>query len=729
MKNILYKAPYAVFLILIIAETNYLNNKEIFLEKLTLSSIIFGSLGLFLFVTSLPGNFNNKYLRIALTTLKAILSILLLLLIISEVSIASFSGITFGVEVFYHFEWKAVVLGVREYRIELSIFLPLMLIIVFTLTKNVIFTTVKQQCFWFSIAIILLIFFIKSTVVGRLYLGLSEYYNFHAVPVSVSQLADVNVFNHLGIQASAITKNEIKTHFGNNKNIIIVYLESFSHFFTSSKKFPGLTPNINRLKKQHGELINYYSSAGFTMDALISSNCGFIPNTVMGNNTLLGAERPYFNLPCATDVLAKAGYYQEFIGGAHKSFANKGRFLLDHGFDRVWGWEDFDKEEKFQLEGAKNWWGLHDEDLFDFATKRIIDLQGKGAFHLSVLTISTHLKGFVSPSCEKYSEIDDRYINAVHCLDKLLGDFVQNLQKRNLLENSILILTADHGVLNSDIIRNLFGNNLNRDRILGIIIDGENKSIEEPTALYDLGPALLNMLGIEHNVKFIFGKDFQHANKERLLFSKRHVFQEGVWRALKRVECRADHNVLPVLPIDFCELAHILKTVHGFTGSFGLLSGVNYDSGSILKITFNEDTKKILDILFNGGSLVRKFRRKAFILQPVYLTREGVFMMFFNLKESNIFNMFNFGTGEKDLSTISATIKAYDNAPFIIFSNRLDANLNFIKTIQSKHNMLCVTDYFCMKDFDLLGEVSNDKSQQQIVLSFFGENRKNKESK
>ncbi|MCF6300217.1 MAG: LTA synthase family protein [Proteobacteria bacterium] len=717
MKHIIYKAGYVLFLLLffllMMAETSYLNNKNIFFEKSALPAVFFGSLGLFLFVKFFPNQFNNKQWRRVFTSLKVILVLLLLFLLVSEASIVNFSGMTFGTEVFHHLEWQAFVLGVKEYSAELLAFLLFMLIIAVAISKSLVFKTIKQQSAWFLAGIVLLVFFIQHTVVGRFYSGLQEYHQSRSIPVS--QVADVNMFNHLGIQASTITKNEIKVKQGNNKNLIIVYLESFSHFFTNSDAYPKLTPNINSLKKQHGELSNYYSNAGFTIDGLISSNCGFIPNMALGNNSLLGADRPYFLLPCATDVLAKAGYHQEFIGGAKKSFSNKERFLLDHGFDKVWGWEDFEKEQRFQAEGTKSWWGLHDEDLFDIATQRIIDLQGSKPFHLSILTISTHLNGFSSPSCKKYKGKDDCYINAIHCLDQLLGKFVKGLQEKDLLKNSILLITADHGVFNSTVIQKLFTKQINPKRILGIVMDGNNHNIEEPIALYDMGPAVLNMLEIEHNVRFIFGKGFQHHNPQRMLFSKHRVYQEGKWQAPKR-KCQTLNPILPVLPIDFCELKHIIKTVHGFTGSFGLISGVAYNSESSLNISFSEDAKKIQSIELNSDNLLNNFRRNGFILEPQYLSRKGVFMIFFNLKEHKLYNMFNFKTQASDLVRIATVIKANRDVPFIVFSNKLEKNLEVIKTIKEKHALSCVTEYFCMNKIGLLGKVT--LKEHQINLSF-----------
>ncbi|MCF6224764.1 MAG: LTA synthase family protein [Xanthomonadales bacterium] len=720
MKSSIYKATYSIFLLLflllIIAETNYLNNKNILLEKIPMPLIFFGSVGLFLFIQFLPNQFSNKYWRIIFTGLKATLALILLFLLISEALIVNFSGMTFGIEVFHHLEWQAFVLGVKEYWSGLLAFLLFMLVVTIAVTKNIIFKTIKQQSTLFLIAIVVLVFFIQFTVAGRFYLGLLEYYQSKEIPVS--QAADVNMFNHLGIQASTITKHEIKAKTGNNKNLIIVYLESFSHFFTDSEKLPGLTPNINKLKKQHGELKNYYSNAGFTLDGLISSNCGFIPNMALGNNSLVGAYRSYFFLPCSTDVLAKVGYHQEFIGGARKSFSNKEGFLLDHGFDKVWGWEDFEEEERFQAEEARNWWGLHDQDLFDFATQRIIDLQEEKPFHISLLTIGTHLKGFSSPSCKKYKGGSDRYINAIHCLDQLLGKFVSNIQEKNLLENSIMIITADHGVFNASLIQNLFGEETNhrRRRILGIVIDGKNNNIEEPVALYDLGPAALKMLEIEHNVSFIFGKGFHHKNPQRTLFLKHGVYQGETWQPPKK-KCQ-NNPTLPTLPIDSCELKHIINTVYGFTRSFGLLSGVSYNTTSELNISFSEDAKKIKSIQLNSTSLIKNFRRNGFIIEPKHLNRKGVFLIFFNSKEHKLFNMFNFDTKPTSLRRIGTIIEPNINTPFVVFSNKLDESIALTKTLKEKYGLSCVTEYFCMNVPKLPGEIMLNQQKHQINISF-----------
>jgi len=736
-----YILTWLLFLLLIIAETIYLNDKGVVFEKLTLSTILLGSLGLFLFVKFLPNRFDNKYWRVSLSSLKVVLVLLLLILLISEALIASFSGLTFGIEVFHHFEWQTIILGVKEYFLELSIFLIFILLSAATVTKSLIFKTVKHQSILFLIGVVLLMLFVESTIVSRFYSGLLEYNQPRSIsefeaahinsglleynqPRSIpeSEAAGVNMFNHLGIQAPTVTKIGISANPGNNKNIIVVYLESFSHFFTNSKRFPDLTPNINRLKEQHGELKNYYSNAGFTMDGLISSNCGFIPNMALGNNSLFGAVKPYFFFPCATDVLAKAGYYQEFIGGAEKRFANKEAFLLEHGFNKVWGWEDFEGGKRFRPEGAKSWWGLHDEDLFEFAIQRITDLGAKEPFHLSLLTLSTHPNGFSSPSCRKYKDIDDRYLNAIYCLDQLLGKFVTDIQKKGLLENTLLVITADHGAFNSSLIKGLFGKEVNHRRILGLVLDGKNNNIEEPVALYDLGPAILKMLDIEHNVKFIFGSGFYDNSQERTLFSKRGIYQDGKWSQVKKKKrCQSNNSTFLEPPIDFCELRHILKVVHGFTDSFGLSFGIDYSSESNLNISFTAAGKNIKDILLDGKSLVESFRRSGFVLKLKQLAwREGsIFMVFFEPQDQKMFNLFNFLIKENSLGRIDQIINSNEGMPFVIFSNKFDESLKLVEIIKEKHRLSCLSAYFCMSGEALTEVLKVQEQGDQINIRFF----------
>ena len=131
------------------------------------------------------------------------------------------------------------------------------------------------------------------------------------------------------------------------------------------------------------------STEGCTLPAMISNLCGLFPNYAMGDDTMALRDSMYNNVACLTDLLHQAGYYQVYMGGAKSSFAGKGIFLKGHGYDEVMGWEQWKASGKY--ENNHSWWGLYDTDLFDEAIKKVRHLSDKEPFHLTLLSLNTHL--------------------------------------------------------------------------------------------------------------------------------------------------------------------------------------------------------------------------------------------------------------------------------------------------------------------------------------------------
>ncbi len=722
MRMHIYSVLYICLFFAVLAQTHYIESSVLYFDAAPLLHRLVASLGLVCFLIFLPCSNNSKNIRSFLCLFKACVILIVLLLIVIECFIVDFSGKTFGVDFFYHLEIQSLVLGVKEYWPVILISLIGIGGIIFLILTNKLIKRGRINLSVFVASLIVIVIFFNVTVVGRFFLGLTEYTKQLGVQTKVDlSLSDaIEKLLLLGVDGSPLVKNNIEIlKKGNGRNIIVVYLESFSHVFTTSDRYPNLTPFINQLKKSDGELTSYYSTAGFTMDGLISSNCGFMPNMALGNNALVSTSMPYFHLPCATDVLKESGYHQEFIGGAKKSFANKDGFLRAHGYDRVWGWEDFEASEDFKGKNSKSWWGLHDDDLFSFSKERIIELQqADQPYHLGILTLSTHLKGFSSPSCNKYLDGSHRYINAIHCLDRLLGEFITDLQDMHLLENTTVIVTADHGVFRTPLTKELFGDGVASKKILGIIIDENPDDIETPMALYDLGPTVLELLQIEHNVNFLLGESYANSTNDRTLISRYEVFNNGSWRRPNKECNEAQRASVLGYSFDLCALPELIKASYDFTGTFSLDLSIIYGAGSELAIVFKDNYESITNVQLNNTSLIGGFRRSGFVVENKHLKGKGLFILFFEPVERKLLNLYNFGIKNKDLERIAKLIDGNANIPFILFSPAHKENHKVLNNFKNVYSLECLSENVCSREISVVGEVIGGIGNTKVMVSF-----------
>ncbi len=713
ISNALFLVVLTIVFLYVFAESNYIQNKNMLFIKASLFELILASSALVLVLWSWPSRSHNKWFKSGLLCLKSLLIFTVLLLVFIEAAVVDFSGMLFGPEAIVHFSWDAFVLGVQEYFWPFFAMLLFLLLSVFVMIySSHALLTHRGQMVLFGIALLGLLFSFSHTVVGRYADGIQQYVNLNQL-----QSANENEIKKLepfGITTLAVNKPGMVVSGGNQKNLIVVYLESFSDVFTTAEKYPDLTPNINRLKDQYESPSPYISTAKFTMDGLIGSLCGFLPNMTLGNNALTGSEKYYYMIPCMTDVLHEAGYHQEFYGGAKKSFAGKGTFLLDHGFDQVWGWEDFQQQAAFQADENHSWWGLHDDDLFSLAGDKITALhQSSTPFHISLLTLSTHLKGFPAPSCQPYAPDADKFIDAIHCTDQLLGRFIDRLEASNILDDTLVYITGDHSVFTTSLTEDLFGQSVNNKDILGVIIDKNAQQKAMPMGLYDMAPVLLDRLEIKHNVTFINGLSKSEA--DRLLFTRKQLYKNGAAVALDR-QCQAN-EVISLANINHCTHKKIINTIHGYTQLFKLNQGLVYNHGSELTVSYAEKQSAIIDISLNGVSIADQFSRDGFKLTASNFKSGDAFFIQIDTQNKVISKTFLLNVAKDPLGIISY-LAIESDAPFVVFGNQHSETLAFMQSLNQFKKLTCETENFCAYKLDLLGTIETRSNQTDVTLNF-----------
>ena len=115
-----------------------------------------------------------------------------------------------------------------------------------------------------------------------------------------------------GISYSSVTKDDLKiVSKGNGKNIILIVLESMEKNFLDEELFPGLTPNLNRLKNSPDSLFfELDNSASCTADAIFQMLYGMpttpltIPSSGVGPANIPTLKK-FVSLP---NIFINAGY-------------------------------------------------------------------------------------------------------------------------------------------------------------------------------------------------------------------------------------------------------------------------------------------------------------------------------------------------------------------------------------------------------------------------------------
>lgn len=126
-------------------------------------------------------------------------------------------------------------------------------------------------------------------------------------------------------------------------------------------------------------------------------------------------------------------------------------------------------------------------------------------------------------SKKKLHLLKNRYRNSINFLDSLFKDFFNHLKKHNLYDNSIIIITSDHGEEFFEDGSLFHGSHLNKYQLnIPIIYKFPNKpvNIKEKTSLIDIFPTIFHFLTQRENFYNIFdGRSIFNHDKNSFLIS------------------------------------------------------------------------------------------------------------------------------------------------------------------------------------------------------------------
>lgn len=284
-------------------------------------------------------------------------------------------------------------------------------------------------------------------------------------------------------------------------NIFIIVMESFSDTLTH---VPGVTPNLNQLKREGLYFSRFYANSFRTDRGLVSVLLGYpSPATV----SLMKYPKKTANMPSIAAHLEKAGYETSYYYGGDADFTNMRSFLINQGFRKITSDVDFPVGERLSK------WGVPDHLLFRRAEKEILSWPDDGKPRLTVIQTSSSHEPFDVP----YHRLNDKILNAFAYSDSCVGGFVKSLRKSRLWNNSIVIMVPDHlgaWPQHADNFKPW------RYHIPLIWVGG---ALRQPMVIKTLGSqqdiaaTLLSQLGIEHR-DLVFSKDMFNPSVSHFAF-------------------------------------------------------------------------------------------------------------------------------------------------------------------------------------------------------------------
>jgi phosphoglycerol transferase len=284
------------------------------------------------------------------------------------------------------------------------------------------------------------------------------------------------------------------------KNLIIIYFESLEQNLTNLNNNFGVNL-IKPIDDLPGITVKKFVQApgtGCTIAAMVASQCA-IPLKIPYLSRYYLKHINHFlpNVICLGDILASQHYEQYFFIGSNLKFAGVGKFYRNHGYQYLYGLQEFMKTA-IDRKILKGWsGGLNDDTLLEKAYEHILKLeQANKSFNVVIVTTDTHYpNGTPAISCRD-SEKNSGFMGAYQCSARLVADFVAKLQKAGVLKNTVLIITGDHLFQNSAKQKKYFS----EPRYIYFKIVGENfkkKPTRATMTHFDIAPTILELLGLK----------------------------------------------------------------------------------------------------------------------------------------------------------------------------------------------------------------------------------------
>lgn len=278
-------------------------------------------------------------------------------------------------------------------------------------------------------------------------------------------------------------------------NVVLIVLEGVQRQYTSlADKQSNRTPFLASLAKNGIEFTNARATVTHTTKALFSILTGRYPSVSQDIAEAVPAGSPYVSL---ATILKKLGYSSAFFQSAKGNFETRSALAHNLGFEKFYTREDLPDDSGFI--------GSLGCDEFEFLKPMTdwIDSQQK-PFLLVFMCSITHDPYLVPDWFEKPAqETIDGYFQTIRYTDKFISALHIELEKRNLLDNTVFCVMSDHGEAFGE--HGLYGHErIAYDEAMHIpaVISSpqlvtEAVKITSPASSIDFAPVLLSLLGID----------------------------------------------------------------------------------------------------------------------------------------------------------------------------------------------------------------------------------------
>ena len=316
------------------------------------------------------------------------------------------------------------------------------------------------------------------------------------LPTTLEKIrADQTQLFHLA--AGPIQQSVVPPAFGQPPHILIFQLESIPSW--AIEQTPSVMPFLSETIKHGITVSDFYATGCHTIDAEFVGLCGVYPDSREGTTA---QETNYSCLPAL--LKERYGYATRMFHSNISAFWNRDVLAPAWGFDELFFVPYFrDREpDNLVLDDALDRMAASDTPVLSYVMSytshtphepSMVELFQK-AYGLQIRSFD----GPVEPSLIEESELDEYalrfYLGFLNPVDTAIAELFDGLKKRNLLDNTIVVIYGDHRYYNFP--RPTLENYYRYNRIPFVLsVPGMPEGVVQDIASHiDIAPTLLQLV-------------------------------------------------------------------------------------------------------------------------------------------------------------------------------------------------------------------------------------------
>lgn len=236
----------------------------------------------------------------------------------------------------------------------------------------------------------------------------------------------------------------VTAHQGRDWNVVLILQEStYNQFLSLFDGAEDTEPELERYKDRMEVFPNFYSDFASSIHARFATFTGLYPTVDFDEFTL-----KHVPVKSIFDVLSDDGYHCSLFYSSFLDYTGFRDFLRGRGIESIYDADTMPGQRTTDPVG----WGIHEEETLHAMQAQIRDYAAKKTrFFLTYVPAAPHNPFDGTPmrfrrhQATQLGDFTPLYINELLYVDWVMGSVVDQLKESGLLDNTLVIITADHG--------------------------------------------------------------------------------------------------------------------------------------------------------------------------------------------------------------------------------------------------------------------------------------------